>query len=234
VCLYSFSFYNISLLFTYIYNHLVFFAFYYNYIIIGWQIFGRNLAENWLLSDGVANDSGPTTNTTTTFKNKTIGAVASLPDSKWCNNVVEDYYPDYFDWYFIIGVFNIPLNILCLMNVYIPVRDFLVSFTFIFVLFVVVDRILYWLCVLQYVRRRASFVCAGLLLFINNRRLFNTLTILLPAPTYLFSPKSCYNLSSVFVFVYYCTDTTMTRTGSIYCWTGWSINVGIFTIPMYK
>jgi hypothetical protein len=114
--------------------------------LLGWQIFGRNLAEDWLLKDGITNDSGPTTNVTdnasnnvtdnsysnsnTFFKNNTIGAIASLPDSQWCNNAKEDYYPDYFNWYFIIGVYNIPLNILCLMNVYIPVRDFLVSLSY--------------------------------------------------------------------------------------------------------
>ena len=84
------------------------------FVTLGFQVFGRNLAQNWLLERD--ND----------FQNTTIGAVASLPDSQWCSEVKEPYYPEYFNWYFIIGVYNIPLNILCLMNVYIPIRDFVV------------------------------------------------------------------------------------------------------------
>lgn len=37
------------------------------------------------------------------------------------------FQPVYFTWYFVIGAYNIPLNILCFMNIYVPVREFLVS-----------------------------------------------------------------------------------------------------------
>ena len=84
------------------------------FVTLGFQVFGRNLAQNWLIKRG------------TVFHHTTIGAKASLPDSEWCPNTREPYYPEYFTWYFIIGVYNIPLNILCLMNVYIPIRDFVV------------------------------------------------------------------------------------------------------------
>ena len=72
-------------------------------------MFGRNLAEDWLEESS--------------HKARTIGAEASLPDSSWCEEAFPDYYPSYFTWYFVIGVYNMPLNILCLANVFIPVRD---------------------------------------------------------------------------------------------------------------
>ena len=87
------------------------------FLVLGWQVFGRDLASSWLLS-------GPTGE----FLPFTEGSIASLPDSEWCADTFEKYYPDYMTWAFVVGVYNIPLNILCLANVYIPVRDWVGPF----------------------------------------------------------------------------------------------------------
>ena len=83
------------------------------FLTLGWQVFGRNLSKDWLQSLDAP---------------KWIGAVASLPESSWCEETFPQYYPDYMTWYFVIGVYNMPLNILCLANVFIPVRDFIGPF----------------------------------------------------------------------------------------------------------
>lgn len=83
------------------------------FLTLGWQVFGRNLAQDWLQSHD---------------EPRTMGAVASLPASSWCAEAFPQYYPEYFSWPFVIGVYNMPLNILCLANVFIPVRDWIGPF----------------------------------------------------------------------------------------------------------
>jgi hypothetical protein len=63
------------------------------FLVLGWQVFGRNLASDWLWSDL---NGG--------YLPFTEGAKASLPDSEWCADTFPKYYPDYFTWYFVIGV----------------------------------------------------------------------------------------------------------------------------------
>ena len=88
------------------------------FLVLGWQVFGRDLASSWLLSS----------DSTGEFLPFTVGSIASLPDSEWCADAFEQYYPDYMTWAFVVGVYNMPLNILCLANVYIPVRDWVGPF----------------------------------------------------------------------------------------------------------
>lgn len=91
------------------------------FVVLGWQVFGRELAKGHLYDA----DRNPLP------LNEQVGAKVSLPDSQWCpvppySN--EPMYPSYFSWPLIVGVYNIPLNILCLMNVYIPLRQCLGPF----------------------------------------------------------------------------------------------------------
>lgn len=83
------------------------------FLVLGWQVFGRDLASAWLLSDSRGN-----------LLPFTVGSIASLPDSLWC----PEAFPGTTTWAFVVGVYNMPLNILCLANVYIPVRDWIGPF----------------------------------------------------------------------------------------------------------
>mmetsp|Transcript_22216 Transcript_22216/g.52264 ORF Transcript_22216/g.52264 Transcript_22216/m.52264 type:complete len:481 (-) Transcript_22216:1243-2685(-) len=98
------------------------------FLVLGWQLFGRNFAVGWLFTT----DSNGELLSLDSQK----GAISSLPDSNWCA-IPPPYsalpegspgYPSYLSWPLVVGVYNIPLNLLCLMNVYIPLRSFLGPF----------------------------------------------------------------------------------------------------------
>jgi uncharacterized membrane protein YjjP (DUF1212 family) len=98
------------------------------FLVLGWQVFGRNFAVGWLYST----DS----NNNLLSLEKQRGAIGSLPDSNFCA-IPPPYsalpegtpgYPSYLSWPLVVGVYNMPLNLLCLMNVYIPLRSCLGPF----------------------------------------------------------------------------------------------------------
>jgi len=83
------------------------------FLAAGWQVFGRNLASGWVYgADGENLDP-----------EETVGPVATLPDSDRCSEAFPSDGPGYITWYLTISVLNIPLNLLCLQNVHIPLRD---------------------------------------------------------------------------------------------------------------
>jgi len=119
-------------------------------------VFGRNLATGWLLTK---DEQGNLLSL-----EDQIGAIASMPDSSWCElscivylnrrcsylmltyfNVHRELkgsspppypeedgvypgYPAYLNWALVVGVYNMPLNVFCLLNVYIPLRQCLGPF----------------------------------------------------------------------------------------------------------
>ena len=87
-------------------------------VSLGWQLFGGN----WAVGDPYTDPR---------LVNAT-GAVASLPPSQWCPHEylagIDPGAPSYLTWYFAIGVYNIPLNIFCLINVHIRPLDCLGPF----------------------------------------------------------------------------------------------------------
>jgi len=98
------------------------------FLVLGYQVFGRNLANGWLLTrDSQGNFLS---------LEDQIGAIASMPDSKWCSSPppypeedgVYPGYPAYLNWALVVGVYNMPLNVFCLLNVYIPLRQCLGPF----------------------------------------------------------------------------------------------------------
>jgi len=115
------------------------------FLVLGYQVFGRNLATGWLLTrDSQGNFLS---------LEDQIGAIASMPDSSWCKlscfvylnrrcsylmqlfstgsspppypeeDGVYPGYPAYLNWALVVGVYNMPLNVFCLLNVYIPLRQ---------------------------------------------------------------------------------------------------------------
>jgi len=94
------------------------------FVTLGWQVFGRNLASGWLYNEFYQ----------PLPMNEQKGSIASLPDSQWCpyppypTDDPLHPYPSYFSWQLIVGIYNMPLNILCLINVYIPPRQWLGPF----------------------------------------------------------------------------------------------------------
>lgn len=106
------------------------------FVVLGWQFFGQGFGAN-SYEDASINAELCATNQTFYELNcagqpLVSGPLASMPDSMWCDPPslagFDPTVPDYLTWYFVIGVYNAPLNILCLVNVHIRPRDFLGPF----------------------------------------------------------------------------------------------------------
>ena len=83
------------------------------FLVLGYQVFGRNLATGWLLTK---DEQGNLLSL-----EDQIGAIASMPDSKWCSapppypeeDGIYPGYPAYLNWALVVGVYNMPLNSKC-------------------------------------------------------------------------------------------------------------------------
>ena len=111
------------------------------FIVIGWQFWGQGFAvgapvdatcpqaciqayrngDEFPTDLDCASDCG-------SMETITPGVPANLPDTAWCSDPSlagfdASVMGEWFTWYLSTAVFNIPLNILCLVNVYIRPRD---------------------------------------------------------------------------------------------------------------